>query len=745
MHALADTVEGAEDTFMKIADTWPNTRGNVFEAVREALEEKIGASRKLEYLSDVFANIKPIAAGSLSNMKVACIKKERSGTECLKVVIPGSDTDAHELHVSIKEFPEKQGAFEHFSGFHAESGWQNTWNPLREMLAARLLNHLVRSNITPHLPMVVETFAVEKPSPERCIATELCHMTFEDFMNEFVHEEAEPHRFSTEAVHVALLQILHGIAAAQKHLDLRHNDLTADNVMMTYIEDVPYCYVVHGETFHIPTLGMCWKIVDFASVTSDVLFGEGDTFDHFTNTKTLTEVAQKFRAVGGVYNFDDVSFASFDVLTFLADAYIRCAALEGAPRQKEFLDVLKAYMDGVQKVSDLPTFGVLRKTFEESQNISATTLAHMLSLRETLVADLFVAMAEKQGYEKAGYEDGAHACFDLDASPQFDNLSGIESEYYRGKKNGTLTPLVPVTSPKSPYVDVFDISELLAVGREVETGRLLPLAFSDIGLASSNAVEDMDHYLLETDLYANINGYRGQEFAKPVLFTLADLVFHPETNSPVIERRFLTALLYVHDHPEAFDLATKYNGFILADYVDMLGQKYGAHSEVTPALVDDVAIAIGNADAPRAPKEDTEDVDAIQWIEALRVFKTAHDADALRAALPKLWDRHCYVKQFFDVIEADLAQEQEAAALDVLEEAVEIHANCAPILLNLKDFVKHYKEITTSHEAFLKTVRHQYLLTLPLSVDAYVNWLKETGQEDKPEVGAHLIAANVDE
>jgi hypothetical protein len=432
-------------------------------------------------------------------------------------------------------------------------------------------------------------------------------------------------------------------------------------------------------------------------------------------------------------------------------------------------------MASIHKASRMPTFGVLRKAQEETQNVSAATLSRMLSLQETLMADVFVDMADREGYKTlrdgggGGAGDGL-VCFDLGASLAFDDLSGIEAEYYKGDGK-TLAPLVHVDAPRSPYVDVFDISELLAVSKEVETGRMLPLAFSDIGqsLPSSDPFE-LNHYLLETDFYATVNGYRGHEFGKPVLFALAELVFHPETNSPVVRRRFQTALMHIRDHPDAFDLATKYNGFILADYVDMLGQKYGAQSDVTPAIIDDVAISQGGPhqhhthsrtkppheeDVEEDEEEEDEDEgeeerEAIKWIDALAAFRdtgtvNADAKEALHHALPVIWDRHCYVKQWFDVLEADLTEEQEAVALEILEDVVKVHVNCVPIVQHIREFVRQQRETAVSQEAFRKTVRYLYLLTLPISTNAYVNWLKETGQESKPDVGAHLMFADADD
>jgi hypothetical protein len=132
-------------------------------------------------------------------------------------------------------------------------------NSIREILFSTLLSALVERSLTPHFPlMYASAYAAEYT-----ILSECCEKSFEEFLLDLVaHNRAG--KFRQRLLQVALLQIVHGLAVAQKHFGFMHGNLHGGNAMVSYIYNVMYyTYKVGGKCYSIPTHGMCWKLVNF--------------------------------------------------------------------------------------------------------------------------------------------------------------------------------------------------------------------------------------------------------------------------------------------------------------------------------------------------------------------------------------------------------------------------------------------------------------------------------------------------
>jgi hypothetical protein len=199
-----------------------------------------------------------------------CVKKEHTHA-CLEY------RDGLIVPFVIKDIPARAGCTT-LDAFFA-GRWEE--NSIREILFSRLLSNLVESGVTPHFPILYSS-AYNGRSNQ--IVSERCNETFLDFLNTL--SMVYPVAFRNRLLRVALLQLVHGLAAAQRHYGFLHADLHAKNAMVSYIDPVVYTYKVGGKYFSVPTYGMCWKVIDFGQSSAAALPGT-DNADMLVKTAVL--------------------------------------------------------------------------------------------------------------------------------------------------------------------------------------------------------------------------------------------------------------------------------------------------------------------------------------------------------------------------------------------------------------------------------------------------------------------------
>ena len=120
----------------------------------------------------------------------------------------------------------------------------------------------------------VEYFAVLPNFPAQITVLERCDGTMDDLMeDEEADDAAEDMRETKEARWTAwIFQVIAGLAAAQEHYDLIHNDLHTNNVMWCGTGETHLYYHVTGAAggdryYRVPTYGRIMKIIDFGRAT----------------------------------------------------------------------------------------------------------------------------------------------------------------------------------------------------------------------------------------------------------------------------------------------------------------------------------------------------------------------------------------------------------------------------------------------------------------------------------------------
>ena len=340
--------------FMDEAATWPCTRVNVFATVGREIEYALLMhDRKLDNVRRLFAVKQPaLARGAFGVVYKACLNvsadSEADMASCRKFPFSfAGDATSHQVPLvlkTVRAFKINQD----LSDASLLSCWSDKgecigdMNEYREVILGRFLNRLVKRSVTPHFPLIYEFFqskfiddAVpsrrvtpataadlaemlknlnsdrskqiqeDKRRLERVLAvypkyrrgdpcsafvTEMCHMTFTqylDLLGAHCHDKDQ----MTLLLDVAVLQVVNGLMCAHKHFNFRHNDMHANNVMMTYITSGEYRYVVDGKRYHVPNFGMCWKLIDFGFGSSTKLFGPCDNAAMLVSTHALKEIS----------------------------------------------------------------------------------------------------------------------------------------------------------------------------------------------------------------------------------------------------------------------------------------------------------------------------------------------------------------------------------------------------------------------------------------------------------------------
>jgi hypothetical protein len=120
----------------------------------------------------------------------------------------------------------------------------------------------------------VDYFAILRNFPAQITVLERCDGTLDQLMEDEESEDATADmRETKEARWTAwIFQVIAGLAAAQHHYDLIHNDLHTNNVMWCGTGDTHLYYHVKGAVggdryYRVPTYGRVMKIIDFGRAT----------------------------------------------------------------------------------------------------------------------------------------------------------------------------------------------------------------------------------------------------------------------------------------------------------------------------------------------------------------------------------------------------------------------------------------------------------------------------------------------
>ena len=377
--------------------------------------------------------------------------------------------------------------------------WVGSDNPLREILLGRFLNRLVQRNITPHFPMIYESFMVQPVQPAaggavgaagRAVgvgrrgevrkdgfAMEMCHFDFEDYVSKHLVNVADAGTRS-QLLRVALIQIVHGLSAAAHHYDFRHNDLHGGNAMMTFITNGVYTYKVGDHYYSVPNAGMCWKMIDFGNGSSNV-FGAHDNaaatvHSHAFMDRINSQAGHAMEMCDIVRLLDYVWSVTYQNLIYARLTASELAALNDKRERK-------AHLDGKAVPTPIPAYTAAQKTalmgldvdlgnyVTAIRGIAAAsaksgTAARVVAIREGNVQSFdhtaagFLELVANSGLMRSFFEflasdyavSARHGMrvdpatlFDIDAAPftSGEILTGKEAEHFRVDRLGNLRPI----------------------------------------------------------------------------------------------------------------------------------------------------------------------------------------------------------------------------------------------------------------------------------------------------------------
>ncbi len=235
------------------------------------------APKTINAVVETLKDITVLGRGAQGIVFSGCVKE---GSKCMKLE-DGSDVETavkiilgHKFKGGMKVY----GFSDDFTG---------AANPLREALAGRLLNRLVKNGNTPHaqllyMPVHVPDIPKDIPTiysalrykyavprgPKNGIATYM-ELNNQD-MHSFMKSKPTP-----RSLRIAIIQLTQGLLAARTHFGFSHNDFHTANAMMDHIPHEVYRYVVDGRSYDVPTDGMLWKIIDPGFATM-AFFHEGE-------------------------------------------------------------------------------------------------------------------------------------------------------------------------------------------------------------------------------------------------------------------------------------------------------------------------------------------------------------------------------------------------------------------------------------------------------------------------------------
>ena len=462
------------DSYMEQVEAWPRSRYNLLALIQAKLEPILESKgRVIDTLDEVFYNVRPVGkASEFGLVYTGCIKSNSATSHpgCWSVLLGGSvDGGAHKYPIYLIIKTLKPLAYEGdtvkflhtyrhpvlepaYAGFYKDDDYTTLFNknPIREILLGRLLNRLVQRNITPHLPMIYETFTVENsenPKPETHdlsgFAMETCHADFQDFVADLVDrldDSAQRRRLLT----IAVLQLTHALLASQKHYDFRHNDLHAGNAMMTHITKGQYTYRFSADDedaraafYSIPNAGMCWKLIDFGNGTS-VVFGQEDTISQLALRSGVLAGLRPLMKGGkvarrGQFDVRDHAAEMYDLLRLLSYSTDKLKAR--AVATAALLDTTAFFDALIELIHEITQESPQRKTLAKiltGKNDAA------LAGSSGLLQKFFKRVARP--FRISSLSAAESVVFDADAHPFNANeaLTGPEERYYTVNSDGEL-------------------------------------------------------------------------------------------------------------------------------------------------------------------------------------------------------------------------------------------------------------------------------------------------------------------
>ena len=422
-----------EDALMEAVEAWPLSRMNVLQQVRESLGRRVAVlKRRSEAVSvtDLFDHMETIGRGSYGSVSIGCLRSSGNSRGCEKFIldVPGVGLHSLPVYMAVKtvRIPAEvakahaRGAAVHFS-VTREGIWLGNVNVMREVLVGRFLNHLVSSGVTPHLPVVYDVFDAA-PAGTIAIVMELCHLNFDNFLYKVLPRISDA-TLRIQLLRVALLQLAHGLAAAQYRFDVRHNDLHAGNAMMTFITNTTYTYEVDGVSYSVPNHGMCWKLTDFGFASSSKLFETRDTIKALVHGR----VAHRVRVSKLLHHAVEV----VDFLRLLQTARASAVETRFAP-QVRFCDAIEAAVHDLA-VREPDASGSLRAFSSETTTDPAVLME--MARHHGLMTSVFILLAN----EPVGSKTTASGpVYNMDAKLFQEGLTGIEGRFYVLHSSGRL-------------------------------------------------------------------------------------------------------------------------------------------------------------------------------------------------------------------------------------------------------------------------------------------------------------------
>ena len=417
-HDIMHEHPSLEQKYIEAVETWPSVRVHLLQVVQQQMTPiLVRKGRHLDSLDEIFYNMRRLGSAAKSvfgELYIGCLRKGKED-RCFQVtgLIEG-DFAQHDVTLIIKllpPVPAEDVLAVPYVGIHLEPKevvvvgrasrrapdpavaaetpmeliWVGSYNPLREIIMGGFLNRLVQRDITPHFPVIYESFTVPRLGVEKDgFAMEMCHFDFLDYL--FKHlVDVEDKATRDTLLRIAMVQITQGLCAAARHFDFRHNDLHCGNAMVTFITNGSYVYKSGDTYYRVPNAGMCWKLIDFGNASSDV-FGAHDNAAAVVHSNAYRDVD----TVG--FETKDHAIEMFDIMRMLGHADGHAS------------DILR----GVQKEGKA---GLLRDDF------SAKQLAVLADLKEVVKG--YIAIIKRIAI----------------ASPKRDSLAMTqESVSKRGKK-----------------------------------------------------------------------------------------------------------------------------------------------------------------------------------------------------------------------------------------------------------------------------------------------------------------------
>jgi hypothetical protein len=453
-----------EEEFMSWVQTWPLRRVNMLEQARAYIEETVRRRGDALVVRDLVVPRGERAEGAFGAVVVGCIRDSEADMEtyddaeaCHQFSFSTSRTrkaettsERHPIFVAVKVFKETQASDGYitdasgavlghtYSNFNADREYIGNVNPVREAVVGRMLNLLVRKDITPHFPLIYEYIKLPA-SHQRGTVTELAHMDLFDFASGLTTMTGGA-RQRVAILQTVVLQVLQGLIAAETHFNFRHMDLHTGNIMMSYATNADYVYKVDAEVFTVPNYGMCWKLIDFGMATSTVLFGDGDAMEMLSSIPAMEHIFQDIgtkrhgvaHVINGTKDMDNYAYETVDFVRFVSTLWM--ALPSELVTERAFCMYVMSVTAAARDTSRFSIADVNDQSMNDlsMDDLSSTSHGHKMALRH-----IFHELG--QGYVDARHKSHG-VVFDVDAkllSPG-DSLTSLEGEFYTVNRDGKL-------------------------------------------------------------------------------------------------------------------------------------------------------------------------------------------------------------------------------------------------------------------------------------------------------------------